>query len=142
VPARRDERRATHRRRVARRPSAATPVPDGRARRRSAAEAATSLREDQYRALATLAALPRPEVDRLLLTADRFVNDRDCPVTQVEREELLHRLGVFGVRLAISLIRLGAAPTATVLAHELTARSGIDDLRTCSPPCSPSVGRC
>ncbi len=93
------------------------------------AEAATSLREDQYRALATLAALPRPEVDRLLLTADRFVNDQQCPVTNVEREELMHRLGVFGVRLAISLIRLGAAPTATVLAHELTARSGIDDLR-------------
>ncbi|MFN8022224.1 MAG: dynamin family protein [Acidimicrobiales bacterium] len=93
------------------------------------AEVATSLREDQYRALATLAAMPRAEVDRLLLTADRFVNDERCPVTNVEREDLMARMGVFGVRLSISLIRLGAAPTATALAHELTARSGIDDLR-------------
>ncbi|MCB0998157.1 MAG: dynamin family protein [Ilumatobacteraceae bacterium] len=93
------------------------------------AEAATLLREDQYRVIATLAALPRADMDRLLLTADRFLNDRDCPVTQVEREELLERLGVFGVRLSISLVRLGAAPTASALATELTNRSGVNDLR-------------
>jgi hypothetical protein len=93
------------------------------------AEAATTFREDEYRALATLAALPRAEVDGLLLTADRFANDERCPVTMVEREDLLARLGVFGVRLSISLIRLGAAPTATALAAELTNRSGVNDLR-------------
>lgn len=94
-----------------------------------AAEAGATLREDEYRALATIAARPRPEVDALLLTADRFVADVDCGVTQVEREALLERLGVFGVRISISLIRLGAAPTATALAGELTTRSGIGGLR-------------
>lgn len=93
------------------------------------AEASTTFREDEYRALAALAAMPRAEVDQLLLTADRFVNDERCSVTQVEREDLLARLGVFGVRLSISLIRLGAAPTATALASELTNRSGVNELR-------------
>jgi predicted GTPase len=95
-----------------------------------AAEAGATLREDEYRALATLATRPRAEIDALLLSTDRFVADVDCGVTQIEREMLLARLGVFGVRLSISLIRLGAAPTATVLAGELTNRSGIAALRT------------
>lgn len=93
------------------------------------AEAGASLREHEYRALATIAALPRPETDRLLLTTDRFVADVDCGVTQVEREDLLARLGIYGVRVAVSLIRLGGAPTATALAAELTERSGVTGLR-------------
>ncbi|MEK7425789.1 MAG: dynamin family protein [Actinomycetota bacterium] len=93
------------------------------------AEAGSTLRESEYRGLATLAAMPRPRVDALLLTTDRFLNDQDCDVTQIEREDLLDRLGVFGVRLAISLIRLGAAPTANALAAELARRSGVVHLR-------------
>lgn len=93
------------------------------------AETGATLREDEYRALATLAALPRAKVDAMLLTTDRFVNDEDCDVTQVQREDLLARLGVFGVRTSISLIRLGASPNATVLAGELTQRSGVLHLR-------------
>lgn len=93
------------------------------------AEAGATLREDEYRALAALAAMPRPKVDALLLTTDRFLNETDCDVTAIEREELLGRLGVFGVRLAISLIRLGAAPTASVLANEFSQRSGVNHLR-------------
>lgn len=94
------------------------------------AQTGASLREDEYRSLSTLAALTRPEIDSLLLTADRFVADVPCGVTPVERELLRERLGIFGVRIAISLIRLGAAPTATALAAELQARSGIDSFRT------------
>lgn len=93
------------------------------------AQAGTTLREDQYRALAIIAAMPRADADALLLTADRFVNDPRCEVTPIDREELLDRLGVFGVRLAVSLIRLGAAPTAQALAGELTTRSGVQHLR-------------
>jgi hypothetical protein len=93
------------------------------------AQSGASLREAEYRALATLAALPREQIDGLLLTADRFVADNDCGVTPIEREQLLARLGVYGVRLAISLIRLGAAPSASALAPELTNRSGVTTLR-------------
>lgn len=93
------------------------------------AETGATLREDEYRALATMAALPRAKADAMLLTTDRFMNEPDCDVTQVQREDLLARLGVFGVRTAISLIRLGAAPNAGVLAGELTSRSGVLHLR-------------
>ncbi len=93
------------------------------------AETGATLREDEYRSLAALAALPRAKVDAMLLTTDRFVNDDDCGITQVQREDLLTRLGVFGVRTSVSLIRLGAASNATVLAGELTQRSGILHLR-------------
>jgi hypothetical protein len=89
------------------------------------AQMGATLREDEYRALATIATLPRKEADALLLTTDRFVNDLSCQVTQLDREDLLARLGVFGVRLCVSLIRLGAAPSASALATELANRSGV-----------------
>jgi hypothetical protein len=94
------------------------------------AQAGASLRESEYRALATIAALPRAEIDALLLTADRFVADNGCGLTPIEREQLLARLGVYGVRLAISLIRLGAVTSASTLAPELTTRSGVGALRS------------
>lgn len=93
------------------------------------AEAGGTLRESEYHSLTTLAALPRQKIDGLLLTTDRFLNDTECGVTQVEREDLLERLGVYGVRLAISLIRLGAAANAGVLAMEFSQRSGVNHLR-------------
>ena len=42
------------------------------------AEAGASLREDEYRALVALAAMPRRDVDALMLTTDRFLGDLDC----------------------------------------------------------------
>jgi hypothetical protein len=93
------------------------------------AQAGASLTEHDYQALRTISSLPRPQVDELLLTVDRFVNGDLLELTQVEREVLLERLGVFGIRLAVSLIRLGAADSAGTLATELTARSGIEQLR-------------
>lgn len=93
------------------------------------AEAGGTLREVEYRNLATLAGMPRQRVDGLLLTTDRFLSDTECEVTQIDREDLLERFGVFGVRLAISLIRLGSAPTASVLATEFSQRSGVNHLR-------------
>ena len=41
----------------------------------------------------------------------------------MERDHLLDRLGMFGVRLAVALIRQGAAPNATTLSTELVRRS-------------------
>jgi hypothetical protein len=94
------------------------------------AQAGASLRESEYRSLATIAALPRAEIDALLLTADRFIADNGCGLTPIEREQLLARLGIYGVRLSISLIRLGAVSSASTLAPELTTRSGATALRS------------
>ena len=73
--------------------------------------------------------MPRADADALLLTVDRFVAAGATDVTPIEREELLARFGLYGVRTSVRLIRLGGASSATELAAELRAVSGIEDLR-------------
>ena len=91
--------------------------------------AAVSLREPEYRALARLARAPAAECDQLLLTADRFATRPSViGVTELEREHLLARLGLFGVRFCIEQIR-GGMRSATELSAELATRSGLDRLR-------------
>jgi hypothetical protein len=85
--------------------------------------AGATLREHEYRALAEIAGLPMDEVVELLLTADRLAAGSE------ERLRLLERLGLFGVRLGVRLIREGAVADAGALARALTEHSGIDRLR-------------
>lgn len=94
------------------------------------AQAAVTLTESQYRNLRAISELDRAEADKFLLTVDRFVAERtDLDATPAERQELLDRLGLYGIRVSIGLIRLGAAPNASKLAAALRERSGIDELR-------------
>jgi hypothetical protein len=94
------------------------------------AYAGATLREDEFRALALLAAMPADERRAILLTADRFAS-RTCSaaVTEIERAHLLGRLGLFGVRLSMDLIASNTTPDATTLAATLTVSSGLDRLR-------------
>ncbi|AGZ43436.1 hypothetical protein AFR_25860 [Actinoplanes friuliensis DSM 7358] len=85
--------------------------------------AGATLREDEYRTLAAVAAEPMPVVVELLLTADRFATSAP------ERRRTLQRLGLFGVRLAVRLIREQQVHDSADLAAALTAHSGIDRLR-------------
>ncbi|MDT7789905.1 MAG: hypothetical protein QOF58_8324 [Pseudonocardiales bacterium] len=84
--------------------------------------AGRSLRQNDFVALSTLAALPREELESSLLSADRFVDG------SVERRGLLGRFGVFGIRLAVTLIRQGVTEPSA-LAEELVARSGLLELQ-------------
>jgi hypothetical protein len=94
------------------------------------AQSAQELREDEFKALAAIASAPRDQTGELLLSVDRFTNpDADAPITGIEREHLLYRFGLYGVRVATVLIRDGYAKTAPDLARELLARSGLADLR-------------
>ncbi len=94
------------------------------------AEAAATLNEEEYRALARLAEAPRAERDALTLSADRFANaETSVALTPIDRAHLLARFGLFGIRLSASLVRLGAAPSAGRLAAELSQRSGLEELR-------------
>ncbi|MFV2039730.1 MAG: dynamin family protein [Acidimicrobiales bacterium] len=94
------------------------------------AETGTTLTEDEFRLIKTLAALPSKEIDALLLSADRFVNAAtQTGLTDLERGHLLDRFGVFGVRLCTTLTRRDAAKTASDLAAALEERSGLNDLR-------------
>jgi hypothetical protein len=92
--------------------------------------AGETLREQEHRALRELAAAPAHRVDELLLTADRFARrPSSVPVSELDRQHLLDRFGLFGVRLAIGLLRTGQVGSAQQLAAELVTRSGLPRLR-------------
>nr|WP_222132453.1 dynamin family protein [Pseudonocardia sp. C8] len=92
------------------------------------AETARTMRQDEFVALSELAALPRDDVEALLLSADRFGRGDLARPDSATRIRLLERFGLFGVRLATTLIRQGVTdPTA--LADDLVRRSGLDELR-------------
>lgn len=94
------------------------------------AETAGTLTETEVAQLRKVAALPVREADSLLLSADRFMNLMpELGLTSLEREALLSRFGLFGVRLASTLLRREVASTATELATQLAERSGIGELR-------------
>ena len=85
--------------------------------------AARTLHDTDFAALTRLAALPRSEVDPQLLSVDRFL----AP-DAAARGPLLERFGMFGVRVALTLLRRGVA-TLPALADQLMGRSGLTDLR-------------
>ncbi|MEU7975381.1 hypothetical protein AB0B48_25425 [Micromonospora sp. NPDC049089] len=87
------------------------------------------LGESDFAALATVAQVPRAELDTHLISADRFLSG-ELPVrldTEV-RAALLGRFGIFGVRLAATLVRSGF-DSRVKLSAELIRRSGLTELR-------------
>ncbi|MEU8421366.1 hypothetical protein AB0C15_10880 [Micromonospora sp. NPDC048835] len=93
------------------------------------------LGESDFAALAALAQVSRAELDAHLISADRFLGG-ELPVrldTEV-RAALLSRFGIFGVRLATTLVRSGF-DSRVKLSAELIRRSGLTELRE-------SVTRC
>ena len=88
------------------------------------------LGEAEFGALAALAAMPRADLEPYLLSADRFVStSASLPVDEVARRRLLARLGLVGVRLAMTLIRVAGCDSRAKLAAELVRRSGFVELR-------------
>ena len=83
------------------------------------------LRHRDYVALRSIATAAPADTETLLLTADRFVRpDAAVPVSPTVRASLLERMGLFGVRLSVVLIRTGISDAAA-LAAELIRRSGL-----------------
>lgn len=94
------------------------------------AQTARTLRQAEFSALCELAQTSRSELDSLLLSADRFVAAEAHPTLPARtRSALIDRFGLFGLRLATTLIRQGHREPAG-LAEELVRRSGLDELRT------------
>jgi hypothetical protein len=96
------------------------------------AQTGRTMRQDEFAALTALAALPRSDIEAMLLSVDRFsrteLDAPDAPDAQT-RAKLMERFGLFGVRLATTLIRQGMTdPNA--IAAELVKRSGLDELRS------------
>ncbi|HET6954574.1 MAG TPA: GTP-binding protein, partial [Acidimicrobiales bacterium] len=95
------------------------------------AQAGVTLREDEFRDVAALAAgATAGDLAELALTADRFASpDSDAAVPADRRWHLLQRLGLFGVRLALDLVGSRQATTGPELARELVRASGVTDLQ-------------
>lgn len=94
------------------------------------AETAATLTEAEAAQLRRVADLPVRQAEELLLSVDRFRDSMpELGLTSIERDGLLSRFGLFGIRLSVSLLRHGVVSTATELAHELADRSGVNELR-------------
>lgn len=93
------------------------------------AETGQTLREEEAAALRALAALPDDQFESLLLSADRFAAPSVDAVGVEMRRHLLARLGMYGVRLALTEMRAGRVTTAAALATLLVDASGLQELR-------------
>jgi hypothetical protein len=96
------------------------------------AQGGRSLRQDEFQAFATMAGASRDDTDAMLLSVDRFLHSgprEDALLPHGTRRALLDRFGLFGVRLATTLVRQGSN-SPDLLAAELVRRSGLDDLRS------------
>ena len=93
------------------------------------AETATTLREGQVAWLREVAALDEPRRTRLLQSVDRFRDPELNPLGAEIREELLDRLGLYGLRLVVDLLVEGRVRTATDLSAALLTASGITELQ-------------
>jgi hypothetical protein len=92
--------------------------------------AGMTLRESEYRALAQIATAPADQLEDLLLTADRFCAEHvSVPLIRSDRQHLIDRLGLFGLRYAVLAIGSGQVSSANELALRLTRISGLDGLR-------------
>ncbi|HVK22466.1 MAG TPA: hypothetical protein VM677_14000 [Actinokineospora sp.] len=89
---------------------------------------ASTMTGEEFAVLDLLGQAPRDEAEATLLSVDRFTapGGRIAPAV---RAELVARLGMFGVRMAITLSRRGYRDQES-LAAELVRASGILDLRT------------
>ena len=91
--------------------------------------AGQSLRQSEFANLKMVAALPPDRLAALMVSTERFISvEADDLPSPRERTELVHRLGVFGIRLALAVIQMGVTD-ATTLANELVRHSGLDELK-------------
>lgn len=93
------------------------------------AETGATLRQDQFHWIRELAVLPPDRRDRLLVSVERFRDSDTNPLSEAIREELLDRLGLFGLRFAVGLVADGSVRTAPELSAALLERSGIRALQ-------------
>lgn len=94
------------------------------------AQAAMTLRADDVDALRRLAAAPADQVDDALGSGERFARTTAAHLpSAAERQWLLLRFGLFGVRVAVALLRSEPTTSDSELAMLLATESGIDELR-------------
>ena len=89
------------------------------------AETGLTLQEAEFQSLAQLAAMPAEEAAALTRSVDDFCDTSLSPLTAELRRDLLHRLGMFGVRASLDAISSGRVANAGDLSRALTEVSGV-----------------
>lgn len=92
------------------------------------AETGLTLREADAAAIRAVASTAPDVLDRMLLSAGEFCELHASDLTVEMRRDLLDRLGMFGIRVAIREVQAGAT-TAAELGPRLVEISGLADLR-------------
>ena len=89
--------------------------------------AAKTLRQKEFNDLRQLATVAPEDLELALLSADRFVRTDKLPIDPQTRAQLIRRFGPFGIRIALTCLRAGAADSSS-LVEDLLYRSGIGEL--------------
>jgi GTPase SAR1 family protein len=96
-----------------------------------AAQGALCVDDGEIQALTRLAELSDSELEQLLVSADRVVKSTTTvPVPSTDRARLLERLGLYGIRLAVELLRRGTPAETASLAPRILERCGQASLLT------------
>ncbi len=93
------------------------------------AETGATLRQEQFDWIRALVGLDDATRADLLTSVERFRDTERNPLGEEIREDLLGRLGLYGLRLATRLVADGEARTATELSGALLEHSGIRALQ-------------
>jgi predicted GTPase len=93
------------------------------------AETGATLRQEQFEWVAALARLDDETSGYLLTSVERFRDADRNPLGDGPREDLLLRLGLYGVRLATRHVADGETRTANELSAALLEHSGIRELQ-------------
>jgi hypothetical protein len=93
------------------------------------AETAATLTEDEYRQIAKLAKLSTDDLTAMCRTVDRFVNRfPELALDTKQREALLGRFGLFGIKVAATAVQMKTAPDSSRLQQRLLRASRLGDL--------------
>jgi predicted GTPase len=93
------------------------------------AETGATLRQEQFEWVVTLARLDADTSGYVLTSVERFRDAERNPLGDGPREDLLLRLGLYGVRLSTRLVADGEVRTANELSAALLEHSGIRALQ-------------
>lgn len=89
----------------------------------------TTLRQSDFTVLRELAARAPEDTNRLLVSAELFITSKGKGLpSERARIDLVDRFGMYGIRIALAVIR-GGINDASDLSAELMRRSGLDELR-------------
>jgi hypothetical protein len=93
------------------------------------AETGATLRQEQFDWIRTLVGQDADTRAELLTSVERFRDAERNPLGEEIREDLLGRLGLYGLRLAVQLVSDGGVRTANDLSGALLEQSGIRALQ-------------